>query len=92
MKANKKLVLLTIFIIFCIISCGEVAPIHTVIDNKNNMIIYAQKERKDLIYGRYEYWIRDNSTKGWTLITDKKFYVGDVIEITTTNNIIKDGK
>lgn len=56
------------------------APHHTVIDN-TNMVIYAIKKRDDMRIGAWEYWVRDNSTKGWKFITDKEFKVGDKLTI-----------
>jgi hypothetical protein len=56
------------------------SPHHTVIEN-GRMTIYRREERKNAALGKWEYWVRDNSTKGWTLITDEEFQVGDNLRL-----------
>jgi len=56
------------------------SPHHTVIENGRLKVYHAEK-REDASTGQYEYWVRDNSTKGWRLITDQEFKVGDELTI-----------
>lgn len=60
--------------------CDE-APKDVVIGN-GHLYVYSAKERKDVKQGKYEYWIRDNSALGWTLVTDQEFQIGDELQIT----------
>ena len=55
-------------------------PNHIVID-PGKMKVYAAKEKSNKKNGSFEYWVRDGSTRGWTLISDKEFKVGDTLEI-----------
>ena len=76
MKQSKKLAaLLALAITVLLAGCDE-SPYHTVIEN-GRMTIYHKEERENQALGKWEYWVRDNSTKGWTLITDDEFEVGD---------------
>lgn len=74
-KIIASLMLCTVFMMGCD------RPSHTVIEN-GNLVIYKALERENKNLGKYEYWIRDNSVKGWVLITDKSYNEGDVVEIT----------
>lgn len=56
------------------------APKDAVIDN-TNLVIYHVKKHDDIRLGIWEYWVRDNSTKGWTFISDKEYKVGDRLTI-----------
>lgn len=62
-----------------LLGCSE-APEDVVIGN-GHLEVYSAKERKDVKRGKYEYWIRDNSASGWTLVTDQEFQVGDELQI-----------
>lgn len=57
-------------------------PNDVVIEN-GRMIIYHKKETtsKRGDRGKWEYWVRDNSTYGWALITDEEYNVGDRLQI-----------
>jgi hypothetical protein len=63
--------------------CNKSREPRDVVINSDTMIIYQVIERDDLKLGKYEYWVRDNSVKGWKLISDKKFKIGDTLFIGT---------
>jgi uncharacterized protein YcfL len=79
---------IVVLIICAILLAGCDRPTHTVIDS-GKMVVYHAEERKDLKIGKYEYYVRDGSTKGWVLITDQKFDVGDSIVIKKSEESIK---
>lgn len=80
MKMNKTAVLLAVACSGLLAGCK---PRDTVIDN-GRMVIYHAEERKDQSLGKWEYWVRDNSTKGWTFISDQEMKVGETITVTVT--------
>ena len=71
----KKLFVIPILLI--LISCKD-KPMHTVNYEQDMMIIYSAT-KVDGEYGDYQYFVRDNSTKGWTLNSDDKYNVGDTL-------------
>lgn len=56
------------------------SPHHTVIEN-GRMKIYHAEKLDDAALGQWEYWVRDNSNKGWRLVSDQEFKVGDELTI-----------
>ena len=75
----------TLVVIGCVlmlVGCDG-SPHHTVIEN-GQMVIYHKEERKDTKLGKWEYWVRDNTVKGWTLITDEDYQVGDNLTLTVS--------
>lgn len=56
-------------------------PFDTVVDS-DSLIIYSAREADNKKCGNFVYSVRDGSSSGWRLITDKKFKVGDVLIIT----------
>ena len=73
-----KKCLALILILVCLLFAG-CKPTHLVINN--NMVVYQAEERKNQKLGKYEYCVRDNTTKGWMLITDEVYNVGDTLVI-----------
>lgn len=48
----------------------------------DNMVIYAIVVNPTPGPGKtYMYWVRDNSDRGWTFISDKKYNIGDRLAI-----------
>jgi|WetSurMetagenome_2_1015567.scaffolds.fasta_scaffold595629_2 hypothetical protein len=80
MKTLNNITLLSVGCIILLAGLFGCSPYHTVIDNKN-LVIYHAEERINSDYGKYEYWVRDNSTSGWRFISDEKYTVGDVLRI-----------
>lgn len=70
--------LIILFLVVGLVGCGD-HPFHTVIDN-GNMKIYGKKVI-DSGVGKYLYSVRDNSSKGWSFITDVDYNVGDTLAI-----------
>lgn len=75
---RTKLTLISICLV-CLLGCGG-RPEAIVIENRRLVIYHSEK--KEYSTGRFEYWVRDNSNQGWTLITDQEFQVGDELQIT----------
>lgn len=78
----SRMVVTSALILLLVVGCD--APYHTVIASKS-MVVYHAEERTDVALGKYEYWVRDNSSQGWTLISDEIFQVGDTLNIITDN-------
>lgn len=76
----KPKLLLTIAAALTLTSCTDGSPTDTVIDN-GKLTVYKVVARKDGALGKFEYWLRDNSTKGVKLITDQEFAEGDKLEL-----------
>ncbi len=74
----KRLLIVVLLCLF-IIGCDLDRPADDVYDC-DNMTVYVIKISSN---GKYEYYISDDQSHGWVFITDKKFNVGDVINITT---------
>ena|SRR3990167_4527137 len=78
MKTKLKTPIL--FVIMCaLVGCGG-RPRHTVIEN-GRLVVYQVVTNSDTRLGKYEVWVRDNSTVGWRLVTDQEFQVGDELQI-----------
>ena len=76
----KKLMLCIALSAVFLVGCER--PRHIVVDN-GDMVVYSVK-RIDEPRGTYEYWVHDKSKIGWVLITDRKYDVGDVLEVVST--------
>lgn len=73
-------------IMFCILCCllltacnNTLRPYHQVWDGK--FVVYHVEQRQSQSHGKYEYWVRDGSSKGWTYISDDVFSIGDELLI-----------
>lgn len=84
MKIPTKTTLLLAVCWSVLLVAGCDAPHHTVISSKS-MVVYHAEERGSLDFDKYEYWVRDNSSRGWRLISDDAFQVGDVLTIVKSN-------
>lgn len=72
-------ILITLVLCGCVRGAAN-APGDTVVDNAN-LVIYHVQKCDDVRLGTWIYWVRDNSTKGWTFISDKEYKVGDRLTI-----------
>jgi hypothetical protein len=74
-----KTTLLAITALVALAACDR--PAHIVVE-KAPMIVY-HAEKRDSLAG-YEYWINDATKRGWVLITDKQFQLGDTVVCTNS--------
>lgn len=79
MKIKVLILSLVLLLTGCDISNHP--PIHKVLGT-DSMKVYSAFEVNNPVYGKYEYWVTDGTGKGWVLITDSEFQVGDRLQIT----------
>lgn len=78
-KTLTRYALYTLLAAFLFTACEY--PPHKVFEGKQNLIVYKVEKIDDAKNGTYKYAITDATGKGWTLISFKKFKVGDTLHI-----------
>lgn len=84
-----KKTLLAVAALTALTACNQ-GPAHVVIE-AGPMVVYHAEARDSSSAGskykqKYEYWVTDDSKNGWRLLSDKKFNVGDKIEVALTED------
>lgn len=69
-----------IFVALLLTSCNDY-PTSSVLEGSSKLIVYKVETTNGSENGKYRYAISDNSKVGWTFVTNKRFNIGDTIQI-----------